>query len=426
MIKLPLALSADQRRIVDRDGHAILIQGDAAWSMIANLSLDEARTYLDDRQAKGFNTILVNLIERFFARDAPNTVTGIAPFTTPGDFRTPNEAYMRYAEQILELALDRDFIVLLDPIYLGYPNEGQANPTYPGHQGEPEGWYDEVMANGPDGCRAWGAYLAERFGHFHNLIWVLGGDRNPRDATPSVTAVADGLRQGGVRELFTIHVEPENSPLDQPGIGWVDVNLTYSYQLVHQKLIEEWTRKPVVPMLLVESTYEGEHGCTEQQIRRQAWWSVLCGGSGHVFGNAPIWAFGPGWQTAMQSPGSVAMQRWGAFFRSLPWWELVPDLEEQIAVAGLGPADELDRATVAATPDRRLVVGYLPVRRDLVIDGSALSASSYAVSWFEPGTGTVRSLGSVVQSSGRVTLTPPFAVDSVLTLTCVEGPRPCS
>lgn len=417
MIRFPLGISADRRRIVDADGRAILIQGDAAWSMIANLTLDEAREYLDDRQAKGFNAVIINLIERYFAQQAPNTVAGIAPFTTPGDFSTPNEEYMGYAEQILDLALERDFIVFLDPIYLGYPNLGQANPTYPGHQGEAEGWYDEVMANGPDGCRAWGEYLAERFGRYPNLIWVIGGDRNPEDATPGVNAIAAALRQGGVRELFTIHVKPENSPLDQPGIDWVDVNLTYSYRIVHQKLIDDWNRTPIYPTVLVESTYENEHDATDIQIRRQAWWSVLCGGVGHVFGNAPIWSFGPGWHAALQSPGSFAMQRWGDFFRGLPWSELVPDLDGKIAVSGLGATDGLDRVTVAATPDRRLVVGYLPVHRDLVVDCSALPDSSIAVSWFEPATGDLLKVGSPLPRSGLVTLTPPFDEDSVLTLT---------
>lgn len=415
-IRFPLGISADRRRIVDADGKPILIQGDATWSMIANLSLDEAREYFDDRRAKGFNAVIINLIERFFGRQAPNTAAGLAPFTTPGDFRTPNEDYMAYAEQILDLALERDFIVFLDPSYLGYPNLGQANPTYPGHQGEPEGWYAEILANGPDGCRAWGEYLAKRFGHYPNLIWVIGGDCNPGDATPGLTAIAEALRAGGVRELFTIHVQPENSPLDQPGIDWVDLNLTYSYQVVHQKLIDDWKREPAFPTLLVEATYEGEHGCTDLQVRRQAWWSVLCGGCGHVFGNAPIWAFGPGWQAAMQLPGSYAMQRWGDFFRGLRWAELVPDLDATIAVSGLGEPDALDRVTVAATPDRRLVIGYLPAKRDLVIDGSALPDSPIAVSWLDPATGEVLD-GPPLPARGPVTLTPPFAEDSVLTLT---------
>ena len=72
-----------------------------------------------------------------------------------------------------------------------------------------------------------------------------------------------------------------------------------------------------MPYVLVESTYEGEHNASQLQIRRQAYWSVLCGGNGHCMGNHPIWLFGQGWEAALDLPASVAMARWGGFFRSL-------------------------------------------------------------------------------------------------------------
>lgn len=408
-IQFPVGISADRRRIVGADGRPILMQGDAAWSLIANLTPDEARDYLDDRKEKGFNTLIVNLIENRFAKNAPNTIDGIAPFTTPGDFTTPNEEYMRRAEQVLDMALERNFLVLFDVLYLGYPQDPKWHRA-------PEGWYDEVVANGPERCGVWGRYLAERFGHYPNFIWVIGGDRNPVKATPGVNAVAQALREGGVRDLFTIHVLPECSPLDQPGIDWVDVNLTYTYEIVHKKLIGDWQRTPVYPTLLMETTYEGEHDDSEQQIRRQMWWSVLCGGCGHVFGNNPIWLFDPGWREAMQSPGSAAMRRWGDFFRALPWDGLEPDTDKKIAVGGLGEANGLDRVTTAATSDHRLVVSYLPVRRDLVIDCSTLPDEMRA-SWFEPATGRVLDEATPIRGHGTVTMRPPFDEDSVLTLT---------
>ena len=65
---------------------------------------------------------------------------------------------------------------------------------------------------------------------------------------------------------------------------------------VHRALIDDWKRDPAWPFFLLESTYEGEHNASQQQIRRQAYWSVLCGGNGHVFGNHPIWLLWDGWQ----------------------------------------------------------------------------------------------------------------------------------
>ena len=90
--------------------------------------------------------------------------------------------------------------------------------------------------------------------------------------------------------------------------GWLSFNTTYNYEIVHQRLFEDYNRSPVLPTFLIESSYEGEHNSSEVQIRRQAYWSVLCGGFGHVFGNNPVWHFdGPTLYPASRQPGS---RRW--------------------------------------------------------------------------------------------------------------------
>src|SRR6266404_5168613 len=76
----PLTISADRRRLLDADGRPFLIQGDAAWSLIANLTYADAVRYLDDRRAKGFNTLIVNLVEHLFSRDPPRDAAGREPF----------------------------------------------------------------------------------------------------------------------------------------------------------------------------------------------------------------------------------------------------------------------------------------------------------------------------------------------------------
>lgn len=411
--RLPLRLSADHRRILDADGNAVLIQGDAAWSLIANTTEDEARFYIEDRRRKGFNTLIVSLIEYCFSQDPPRNLAGDEPFTTPGDFRTPNEAYMAHAERVLQIAADEGMLVMLAPAYLGYPS------LFPGYESRPQGWYDEVLANGPEGCRAWGEYLGERFRRFENIIWMIGGDRNPGETAPALTQLALGIRAAGGQNLFTAHVLPECSPVDVfPDHEWLDLNPTYTYDIVHRKLQDDWLRDPVWPFWLIESTYEGEHNASHLQIRRQAYWSVLTGGNGHCMGNNPIWPFEEGWQAALDLPGSIAMARWGAFFRGLRWGDLRPDLKRRIGIDGLGEARGLDRVTVASTDDGRLTVAYLPAPRPLTIESSELAGPQVRAEWFEPSTG--RSLpGGVLLTGGAITLTPPFPDDAVLTLEAV-------
>ena len=187
---LPVRVGPDRRHLVDRSGHAVLIQGDAAWSLIANTTVEEATWYLDQRSAQGFNAVLINLIERLFATDAPRDLSGAEPFTTPGDFTTPNESYWAHAERIVELARERGIIAFLYPAFLGYPQ-----PHYPGYEGQDEGWYDEVVANGAEGCRVYGEYLGRRLGGYENVIWSIGADRNPEEARAGLEAHG-GRHQG--------------------------------------------------------------------------------------------------------------------------------------------------------------------------------------------------------------------------------------
>ncbi len=408
-IRFPLAVSADGRHLADRDGDPILVLGDAAWSLIANTTPEEAQHYLRDRQRKGFNAIIVNLIERKFAADAPRNVAGIEPFTVPGDFRAPNEPYMAHAEAVLEFAKRLNFIVFLAPAYLGY--------DYPAHvtNSEPEGWYEEVLANGEAGCHAWGRYLGERFGRFDNIVWSIGGDRNPAAATNPLCAIVRGLRESNVGNLFTALVSEEFSPLDIPGLDGVDINLTYTYGIVHRKLHEDYRREPPRPTILSECTYEGEYDASGAQIRRQAYWSVVCGGSGHCFGNRPIWLFDPGWQQALDSPGAVAMARFGEFFRGLPWSALRPDLDKTILVAGLGEARGLDRVCTAATADRALTVSYFPLPHRVTVDLDALPGHRVDVEWFDPATGNKCS-GAPLSGVGTAQLAPPWDGDAVLVM----------
>jgi len=414
-IEFPLGISPDRRRIVDAAGAPVFFQGDAGWELITNTTPDEAERYLDDRVAKGFNTLLLLLIERLFLPGAPRNKFGEEPFTVPGDFCTPNDAYMDYAEQVLQMAADRNFVVFLLPAFLGYPNP--VTPIHPEFGGQPEGWYDEVMANEVEGCRAYGEYLAKKFGRFDNIVWVIGGDRKPEDATSRLVAIKDGLRAGGVKTLLASHVLPECSALDLPGMDWVDINFTYTYTIVHAKLHDDWRRDPVYPYLLIESAYEGELNSSALQIRRQAWWSVVCGGCGHVFANSPLWFFSPGWIEAMDAPGSWAMAHLGRFFRGLPWFDLVPDLDERIGIGGLGERRGLDRVATAATPDGKLMVSHLPAKRALTVDTGQLHDGPLEVSWYEPATGRVLT-EQPIEAGGVLDFLPPFSEDAVLTLRC--------
>lgn len=54
----PIKPSPNGRHFVTGKGDPFFWQADTAWLLFHRLTIDEAKTYLDDRASKGFNMIL--------------------------------------------------------------------------------------------------------------------------------------------------------------------------------------------------------------------------------------------------------------------------------------------------------------------------------------------------------------------------------
>jgi len=407
----PLAVSENHRYLVDQNHVPYLLQGEAAWSLIVVPSDQEVEQYLKNRRDKGFNAVLVELIEHRYSKKPPLNAAGDPPFTTPGDFSTPNEKYFAHADWVIRKAGEYGSQVLLTPIYLGYV-------------GTDEGWIEELVKLKPEKCLEYGRYLGKRYKDFDNIIWVMGGDRNPKDVIEKVDLIALGIREFDKRHLFTAHGNSEPSTPEQFGSGgWLDINSSYSCETVHERLFRDYNHQPVLPTFLIESCYEGEHNSSEVQIRRQAYWAVLCGGFGHVFGNNPLWHFeGPSlypfegtWQQAMDLPGSQSMMHWGKLFRSRHWFDLLPDQKHEVVTAGVGEFLGNDYLAAGRTLDGSTVIAYLPTKRTIKVDMSKVSGAQAVAWWFDPSSGRVTEAGAF-PTTGILEFTPPAEGDWVLVL----------
>jgi hypothetical protein len=412
----PLRLASGGRYLVDADDRPFLMQGDSAWSLFTVPTLDEVDEYLADRAARGFNAVVADLIEALIAHDPPRNIEGEAPFREPGDFSMPNEAYFARCDRIIERVAAHGMLLLLEPCYLGFRQPGWGE--FRNHE---EGWYREVLANGVERCRAFGRFLGERYRGATNILWVMGGDRDPGEARPHVDAMAEGIMAGAPdHRLFTAHVHPGHRPVEEfAGSSWLTVNATYSYEIVHRDLLEESRRPEPRPNFLFESSYEHMHEATEQQIRRQAWWPMLCGAFGQVMGNDPLFWFGPGWRAELGSPGTRAMQVWRHFWEPLPWWRLAPDVEGRLVTSWRGAVAGLERVTGARTDDGELAVVYVPVARSIEVDLGQLRGPFVAATWLDPASGATTDAGRR-PASGVVTLLAPGPEDAALLLRSVD------
>jgi hypothetical protein len=412
----PLKIGSDRRHLVDQNDRPFLVSGDTAWSIITALTKAEAEQYLANRANKGFNALIVNLIERKF--NGPLTRDGDAPFTNLSDLSTPNEKYWTHADWVLQKAVDYGFVVFLAPIYLGARTSKND-----------EGWFVEALTTGLRGCQEYGRFLGRRYANQDNLIWMMGGDRNPGDALEHTHAVVKGIKEFDNQHLFTAHPAPEFPTKDVYGFGnWLDFNVTYTYGIVHRNLLADYNREPALPFVLIESIYEGEHNSPPVQIRRQAYWALLCGATGQFLGNNPIWAFWPGWQAAMDAEGSRSMVHLKHLFESRPWHTLVPDQfspnpwyeldfasEKRVVVEGLGEQRGLDFLAAAYTADRRTLIAYMPTARTVSVDLSRLSGDFKRGWWFDPRSSQSLSAGEF-PGQDLVKLTPPTDGDWVFVI----------
>ena len=371
----PLRIADAGTYLEDAAGKPFLITGDSAWSLIADLPADEARLYIADRKARGFNTILVSLIEHEFARNAPKNAEGEPPFLAPGDFTRPNERYFAAAEPVLDAALEAGMLVLLAPAYMG------AN-------GGPQGWYAEMAAAGPEALRAYGFYLGRRFARYPNIVWVQGGDYDPPDRRLA-QALAEGIAEGAPGAMQTVHGSRETvTAAYWPDARWLALDTVYTYENTAAAVLARRRAGPRRPFFLIESRYEGEHGVGASEVRKIAYSALLSGASGQVFGNNPVWHFGgpalyasrDGWRSALASKGAESIGHLASLFAHLDWWTLKPDAGRFARTGGGG-------AVSALAGDGNLAVVYLYETASVDLDLSALASPAETVEWIDPSTG---------------------------------------
>lgn len=380
-------------RLIDARGQEFRVIGDAPWTMIVALTPEEADSYLAARKAAGFNTILVELVER--SHVGPRDRNGNLPFPGDSPFTAPSEEYFQHAQAILDLALKHDFLVLLSHAYLGY-------------RCGKNGWCNEMLRASDADLEAYGRYVGTLLARYPNLIWVHGGDVDARiyKVMGKVEAVYRGVAAALPGAMHTAHCSRNFSAIDCYDRPWLTVNTTYSdCEQTPVRVILDRRRAADMPSIYIEGRYEEEKS-TPVCIRSQLWWSYLGGSVGHVFGNKRIWLFEPDWRDALDTPGARAMTVASKLLARLQVSsdELVPQsladspLHVDIVATAWARAREmayprkLAWATVVDRPveipvagSARATVAYLPYRTRF-----SYSGAGDVLCWIDSETGVIR------------------------------------
>jgi len=429
----PVKPSSNDRYLVDAKGNPFMIQGDTAWKIMGQLKKRDASFYLDERRQQGFNAILVQAISSAKSEDPPNNAYGDAPFTTPGDLSTPNDKYFAYFDWVLKEAAKDGILVFAVPAWLG------ARPEI--------GWSAEIENSGPVKSREYGRYLGERYKKFKNLVWVGVGDRTPAPGSALETNAVEILKgikdEASPSQLMTVHLKRGSSARETAAFEpYTDLDEVYAANLPYVGALRRYGASDPKPTYLIEAYYEGyvlASGCSQTPgtpavQRRQAYWTMTSGATGHFYGNHGIFTFGwdgnpnpenRSWKDRLGDPGTRDMKHLKSLFSGLPWYDLVPDATNAVVTAGRGTkaiedpkvsqckdSSGNDYVTAARTADGKLVVAYVPPTgiadtRTITVDMAKLSGPATA-RWFNPNTGELTAIsGSPFANSGPRDFTTP-------------------
>ena len=395
-------LSVSNGLLKTNSGLPFLIVGDSPWYLIQGPDREGAEKYLENRSQKRINSIVLCLIASEL--NGSEDAYGNIPFLIPDDFTTPNNAYFDHVDFVLSRARDKGIEVFLYPAWLGFD----------AGNGHPEGWYSQVIANGPAKMYQYGRYLGTRYKDFKNIIWVMGGDCSPASAIDEIREMVRGIEETAGPQIFSVQNSRFSSGITEySNENWIDLNTTYAdHSTTAKYLLADHNRD--FPFYFTEGSYENA-GVSSVNIRSQMYLPVLMGSTGYFFGNNPLYAFSDGWdgQLILESQGSKDLKRSAQFFASRSWANLIPDKDHTLLTAGAGDVNTSKYAAAALMKDASTAIVYTPDNRQLTVNLTRISGTQTRAWWYQPSTGIVKDLKQFSDSPAQ-TFTPPSSGDWLL------------
>jgi hypothetical protein len=421
--------------------------GEAAQSAAGALTLAQFKGYVDGRVGQGFNTINVNFVEHRYAPSPPADRSGNQPFTTAGDFSTPNDAYFAELEQKVAYAQSKGVLVSL-ALYMGGGSHA-------------EGWYVELAgaANTQAVCHGFGQYLANGRGVFGglkkypNVMWTWGADwlfTTDTEARDRLHQIAQGLKDAGSTQMMS---GDWGIPGTAQGLGtiqggfqtYMDVESVYAYansggivetaragyRYVPSTAAGDGRALPALPVYMKETGYEGETNPsgTAASVRSYGWTAILNGcTAGYWYGHRDVWDFAfatPGyggaglfppyspWTTSVTSSGGQDMARLAGLLGTLAWQKLVPSGGTAPFIGRtLVPGNDTSAGgaiSAAQASDGTLLLAYVPSTgtgtQSFTVDTRSMAATATA-RWWDPTSGTFTSAGTLSNAATHAVTTP--------------------
>ena len=322
------SVSASHTYLVDQYGNPFLVNGDSAWNLAWGLDSADQTTYLADRQADGFNTVVTDLVgnDSITAASTAPTTTGTSrsraatsrPLTRPtGRKSTRSSSWPRqYGITVFAIPID------------AYATQGDN--------------VFNTMTNAQ--ANTFGQWLANRYppSQYPGIVWMLGNDY----AGDGVGCCNSGFLSqyqaflSGLGTARPVTIEQgfhESLSTDGPTLGpLMTLNAGYSYHPTYE-VIERGRTTENIPVVFFEGAYENAvtgFPSTPLDLRKQLGWSMTSGGAGTFYGNDSLWEFQSGWQSQLDTSDVAQRKAFNAAFAGINWQNLQPDVDNQLVVSG--------------------------------------------------------------------------------------------
>lgn len=425
-----LRVSDNKRYLVHQNGTPFFWMGDTAWELFHRLNREEADQYLKHRAGQGFTVVQAVALAEFDGLKEPNPY-GEVPLVD-NDPTRPNEAYFNHVDFIVDKAAQYGLVVAFLPT-----------------------WGDKVFKNtwgqgpevfNPTNAKVYGRYLGNRYKNRENIVWVLGGDRQPRDGSSDVDiwrAMAAGIQEavgGADKALMTYHPQPNG--LSGGASKWFRDDTWFDFNMhqnghcrnttMYDNITVSYNNQPIKPTMDAEPIYEDHPVCFNAKdlgtsnaydVRLYAYLDLFAGAHGHTYGCHDIWQMysakrpavnGPHifWLEALDLPGANQMKHVRHLMTARPLLDRVPD-QSVVVENGLGPAERIQ-----ATRGTDYAFVYSAVGKPFTVNAGKISGKTITATWFDPRTGKTQSAGTFDNQKPRL-FSPPtqgYGQDWVLVL----------
>lgn len=434
-----LKVSENGRYLETYDGKPFLYLGCTAWELFHKLDREEATEYLTNRKEKGFTVIQAVILAELDGLRVPNAYGDSALIGF--DPSKPNEKYFEHVDFIVNKAEELG-------LYIGMlPTWGDKVPNSIGGDGP-------VVFN-PENAKVFGEYLGKRYKD-KPIVWILGGDR-PVDNDTAFAIwknMAEGLKSGdGGRHLISYHPRGVySSSLWMHNEDWLDFNMYQtahfrSYQEVYVHAQYDYNMLPPKPTIEAEPAYEDipkefwtfdwwsdrdvlrditdsdsllikpeffkKGFFTDHDIRVHAYWDLLSGACGSVYGNNAVWQmFKKGdkvvipclndWRGSLNRPGSDDIRHIRKLFEARDFSKLIPD---QSAIYGTNFQDST-HIRAAVSDNGSFLIAYMANGQPVTIVLKKIAGAKAKAFWYDPREGKTLEIG-VFENKGFHTFIPP-------------------